>query len=80
MNGRFLIKMTRKRGRTVSRDSRAALADGKACFSEVVRTAKTEGPQQPTGQALVKLLQDSPLREIKMDRKRTWSRVRGVEL
>lgn len=35
---------------------------------------------EPSGQALVKLLQDSPLRDISIDRLRTRSRVRGVEL
>lgn len=33
-----------------------------------------------TGEALVKLLQDSPLRDINLDRARTRSRVRDVEL
>jgi prevent-host-death family protein len=82
---------------------RWALQDAKARFSEVVRKAKTEGPQritvhgreevvvvsveeyrraqgEPTGDALVKLLHESPLRNIRMDRKRTRSQVRGVEL
>lgn len=98
--------MTGNRGtgaRAPSRTGRWALQDAKARFSEVVRKAKTEGPQritvhgreevvvvsveeyrrikgQPTGQALVKLLQDSPLRDISMDRARTRSRVRAVEL
>ncbi|HVT44919.1 MAG TPA: type II toxin-antitoxin system prevent-host-death family antitoxin [Thermoanaerobaculia bacterium] len=76
---------------------------GCARFSEVVRRAKTEGPQritvhgreevvvvsveeyrrvkgQPTGRALVKMMQDSPLREVSIDRLRTRARVRGVEL
>jgi len=35
---------------------------------------------QRTGQALVKLLHDSPLRDIKMDRARTRSSVRDVDL
>jgi len=35
---------------------------------------------QPTGQALVNLLHDSPLRDIRMDRERTRSRVRDVKL
>ena len=77
-----------------------ALQDAKARFSEVVRKAKTEGPQritvhgreevivvsveeyrrvkgQPTGEALVKLLHDSPLRDINMDRTRTRGRVQA---
>lgn len=95
---------TRKtRTRAASRTGRWALQDAKARFSEVVRKAKTEGPQritvhgreevvvvsveeyrrvkgQPTGQALVELLQGSPLRDIRIERTRTRSRVRGVEL
>jgi prevent-host-death family protein len=85
------------------RIGRWALQDAKARFSEVVRKAKTEGPQQitvhgreevvvisveeyrrvkgqPTGEALVKLLHDSPLRDIKIEREGTRSRVRGIEL
>ena len=80
-----------------------ALQDAKARFSEVVRKAKSEGPQritvhgreevivisameyrrmkgQPRGQALVKLLQDSPLQDLKIGRTRTRSRVRPVKL
>ena len=90
--------MTRNR-----RSRKWALQDAKARFSEVVRRAKTEGPQritvhgreevvvvsvddyrrargEQTGLALVKLLQDSPLGEINMDRARTPGRVRDVEL
>jgi prevent-host-death family protein len=92
--------MTRSRG---SRAGKWALQDAKARFSEVVRKAKTEGPQritvhgreeavivsaeeyrrikgEPTGEALVKLLQDSPLGDINMDRTRTRGPVRDVEL
>ena len=95
------IRKTRTRGG--SRTSQWALQDAKARFSEVVRKAKTEGPQritvhgreevvvvsveeyrrakgQPTGEALVKLLHDSPLRDVRMDREGTRSPVRGVEL
>jgi prevent-host-death family protein len=98
--------MTRDRRegrRTASVAGKWALQDAKARFSEVVRKAKTEGPQritvhgreevvvvsveeyrrvkgQPTGQALVHLMRDSPLREISMDRAGTRSRVRSVEL
>jgi prevent-host-death family protein len=98
--------MTRNRGtsrRTTSQPGRWALQDAKARFSEVVRKAKTEGPQritvhgreevvvvsveeyrrvkgQPTGEALVKLLHDSPLREVKIERLRTRGSVRGVDL
>jgi prevent-host-death family protein len=35
---------------------------------------------QPTGEALVKLLHDSPLRSLKIERTRTRGRVRDVEL
>jgi prevent-host-death family protein len=102
----MLVSMTRTRGtrrRTESRTSQWALQDAKARFSEVVRKAKTEGPQritvhgreevvvvsveefrrvkgEPTGEALVKLLHDFPLRNISMDRDGTRSPVRGVEL
>lgn len=99
--------MTRKpRARTLAprNGSRKwALQDAKARFSEVVRRAKTEGPQritvhgreevvivsveeyrrakgQPTGEALVRLLHDSPLRTLKIERARTWAAVRDVEL
>lgn len=97
--------MTRTRGTGArpARSGRWALQDAKARFSEVVRKAKTEGPQritvhgreevvvvsveeyrrvngQPTGEALVKLLQESPLRDLKIGRTRTRGRVRPVEL
>jgi prevent-host-death family protein len=80
-----------------------ALQDAKARFSEVVRKARTEGPQritvhgreevvvvsveeyrrvkgERTGAALVKLLQDSPLRDVRIERTSTRSNVRGVGL
>lgn len=98
--------MTRtKRPRTpaASRAGRWKLQDAKARFSELVRKAKTEGPQritvhgreevvivsveefrrvkgEPTGRALVELLQDSPLRDINVERERSRTRVRHVEL
>ncbi|HEV7768012.1 MAG TPA: type II toxin-antitoxin system prevent-host-death family antitoxin [Thermoanaerobaculia bacterium] len=95
--------MTRIRGTRVSRKGQWALQDAKARFSEVVRKAKTEGPQritvhgreevvvvsvedyrrakgQRTGRDLVKLLHDSPLRDVSMERVRTRARVRGVDL
>lgn len=103
---RILVRMTRTRKtgtRAGSRSSRWALQDAKARFSEVVRKAKTEGPQritvhgreevvvvsveeyrrvkgEATGQALVDLLRDSPLRDVKIERERTRPRVRSVEL
>lgn len=92
--------MTRSRK---ARTGKWALQDAKARFSEVVRKAKTEGPQritvhgreevvivsveeyrrikgQPTGEALVKLMQTSPLGDIKIERLRTRGPVRDVEL
>ncbi|HET8796557.1 MAG TPA: type II toxin-antitoxin system prevent-host-death family antitoxin [Thermoanaerobaculia bacterium] len=93
---------TRKRTHS-SRPGRWSLQDAKARFSEVVRKAKTEGPQritvhgreevvvvsveeyrrvkgQRTGQALVQVLQNSPLLEITVDHEPTYGPVRGVEL
>ncbi|HEX6084501.1 MAG TPA: type II toxin-antitoxin system prevent-host-death family antitoxin [Thermoanaerobaculia bacterium] len=81
---------------------RWALQDAKARFSEVVRKAKTEGPQritvhgreevvvvaveeyrrlmgERTGAALVKLLRDSPLRDLELDREGVRSPVRKVK-
>jgi prevent-host-death family protein len=98
--------MTRVRGtrtRAPLRRGRWALQDAKARFSELVRKAKTEGPQritvhgreevvvvsvkeyrrakgQPTGQALVKVLQGSPPGDISIVRLRTRGHVRGVKL
>src|SRR6266508_3457759 len=98
--------MTRTRGtrsRATSRTGRWALQDAKARFSEVVRKAKSEGPQRITvhgreevvlisideyrrvkgdrsGAALVELLNDSPLGEIKIERPRTRIRVRRLKL
>lgn len=98
--------MTRTRRtptREGSRSGRWALQDAKARFSEVVRKAKTEGPQritvhgreevivvsveeyrrvkgEQTGQALVQVLQDSPLRDITIDHESTYAPVRGVDL
>ncbi len=80
-----------------------SLQDAKARFSEVVRKAKTEGPQQitvhgreevvvisveeyrrakgqPTGEVLVRMLQNSPLRDITIERVRTPARTRPVKL
>jgi prevent-host-death family protein len=91
------------RNRDVRRTAKWALQDAKARFSEVVRKAKSEGPQritvhgreevvvvsveeyrrvngQETGQALVDLLHDSPLRELHFDRSRGRGPVRSVEL
>lgn len=86
-----------------SRLGRWALQDAKARFSEVVRRAKTEGPQritvhgreevvivsveeyqhvkgQRTGKDLVKVLHDSPLRDLEIDHEPTYSPVRDVDL
>lgn len=93
--------MTRKR--TPVRTSYWALQDAKARLSEVVRKAKTEGPQRitihgreevvvvsvedyrrasgdKTGGDLVQLLQDSPLRDVRLERERTRSDIRSVDL
>ena len=98
--------MTRPRRTLPQASSRRglwALQDAKARFSEVVRKAKTEGPQritvhgreevivvsveeyrrvkgEQTGQALVQVLQDSPLRDITIDHEPTYAPVRGVDL
>ena len=87
----------------LARSSSWALQDAKARFSEVVRKAKTEGPQhvtvhgreevvivsveefrrareERTGQALIDLFQDSPLRDVDFDRRPERSPVRDVEL
>jgi prevent-host-death family protein len=89
--------------RNASRTGRWALQDAKARFSEVVRKAKSEGPQRITvhgreevvvvsveeyrrvkgersGEALVKLLQESPLRDVPLKRVRTRAPVRPVKL
>lgn len=105
-SGPILVIMTRTRrpGPSVPKShGKWALQDAKARFSEVVRRAKSEGPQritvhgreevvivsveeyrrakgQPTGEALVKLLHDSPLRNLKIERTRTRAAVRDVEL
>ncbi len=86
-----------------SRKGHWALQDAKARFSEVVRRAKTEGPQQITvhgreevvvisveeyrrakgqrsGEALVALLRESPLRDVRLERPKVRGAVRGVDL
>ncbi len=98
-----MTRNRKTRTHATSRTGQWALQDAKARFSEVVRKAKSEGPQritvhgreeviivsveeyrrvkgQPTGRALVKLLQESPLRNIIIKRARTRGRVRGVKL
>ena len=89
---------------SASHPGRTMGASGReSTLSEVVRKAKTEGPQritvhgreevvvvsvkefrrvkgQPTGEALLKLLHDSPLREVKIERLRARGSVRGVDL
>src|SRR5437762_2945725 len=98
--------MTRNRqtaARAATLPGRWALQDAKARFSEVVRKAKTEGPQQitvhgreevvvvsveeyrrikgrPTGEVLVKMMQESPLGDIEFERDRTPARTRRVKL
>jgi prevent-host-death family protein len=94
--------MTRRK-QPASRSGRWTLQDAKVRLGEVVRKAKTEGPQritvhgreevvvvsveeyrrlkgQPTGQLLVALLRDSPLRELKMESAGARGAVRVVEL
>ena len=93
--------MTRSRVRPKS--GQWALQDAKARFSEVVRKAKSEGPQritvhgreevvvvsveeyrrvkgERTGAALVEILQESPLGDLRIERVRTLAHVRNVEL
>jgi prevent-host-death family protein len=98
--------MTRNRqttARAATLPGRWALQDAKARFSEVVRKAKTEGPQQitvhgreevvvvsveeyrrikgqPTGEVLVKMMQESPLRDLEFEREGTRAPVRRVKL
>lgn len=98
--------MTRNRetaARAAEATGRWALQDAKARFSEVVRKAKTEGPQQitvhgreevvvvsveeyrrikgrPTGEVLVKVMQDPRLRDLKIEREGTRAPVRRVKL
>jgi len=82
---------------------RWTLQDAKARLSEVVRKAKSEGPQKitvhgreevvvisveeyrrekgrRTGAALIKLLQDSTLSDLKVERTSRRGRVRPVKL
>ncbi len=98
-----MTRIKRKRTPAAPRAGGWALQDAKARFSELVRKAKTEGPQrvtvhgreevvvvsvedyrrvkgERTGQALVNLLRESPLRGITIKRTRTRGRVRDVEL
>jgi prevent-host-death family protein len=94
--------MTRKQG-TAARAGLWALQDAKARFSEVVRKAKTDGPQritvhgreevvvvsveeyrrakgEPTGEVLVKAMQDPRVRGLRIEHVRFRSRVRDVKL
>ena len=82
---------------------RWALQDAKARFSEVVRKAKNEGPQQitvhgreevvvvsveeyrrvrgePTGEVLVKVMQDPRARGLRFEHEGTRAPVRRVKL
>jgi len=96
--------MTRKTAtRAAAPPGRWALQDAKARFSEVVRKAKTEGPQQitvhgreevvvvsveeyrrikgqPTGEVLVKMMQNSPLGDLEFEFEGTRAAVRPVKL
>jgi len=98
-----MTRIGRRRVSCVERSGHWALNEAKARLSELVRKAKSEGPQritvhgreavvvvaaeeyrrtrgQPSGQALVELLRDSPLRTLAIERTRTRARVRDVEL
>ncbi|HEX3577489.1 MAG TPA: type II toxin-antitoxin system prevent-host-death family antitoxin [Thermoanaerobaculia bacterium] len=91
------------RNRTAALPGHWALQDAKARFSEVVRKAKTEGPQritvhgseevvvvsveeyrrikgEPTGQVLIDLMQNSPLRDIEFEHPPTPAISRRVKL
>lgn len=93
----------RRKASAVGGSGRWALQDAKARFSELVRKAKTEGPQRVTvhgreevvvvsveeyrrvrgersGQVLVDLFGESPLRELSLDRTPTRGPVRDVKL
>jgi len=98
--------MTRKSfvaATSVSRPASWPLQDAKARFSELVRRARSEGPQhvtihgreevvvvaadeyrrlkgEPTGQALVDALRNSPYPEINLEPERFPMPVRDVEL
>jgi prevent-host-death family protein len=98
-------KLSRSR-RKVARSAHSGhwmLRDAKACFSELVRRAHSEGPQHVTvhgrqevvvisadefhrlkgdrsGQLLVELLRDSPLRNVTIEPARVRSPVRDVRL
>ncbi|HET8774184.1 MAG TPA: type II toxin-antitoxin system Phd/YefM family antitoxin [Thermoanaerobaculia bacterium] len=98
-----MTRIRARRGQARTQGRSWALQDAKARFSEVVRKAKTEGPQhitvhgreevivlsaeeyrrvndRRTGQALVELLQDSPLRDVEIEHEPTYAPVRGVDL
>jgi prevent-host-death family protein len=97
--------MTRNRtaARAAALPGHWALQDAKARFSEVVRKAKTEGPQkitvhgreevvvvsveeyrrvkgEPTGEVLVKVMQDPRVRGLRIERVSFRARVRDVKL
>lgn len=58
------------------RNGQWALQDAKARFSEESQRAQGE----PTGAALVELMQSSPLKNLTFDRAGTKANVRDVEL
>ena len=98
--------MTRNRqtaARTPAHSGQWALQDAKARFSEVVRKARTEGPQkitvhgreevvvisveeyqrakgEPTGEVLVKAMQDPRVRGLRIEHEGTRAPVRRVKL
>lgn len=94
--------MTKRQGAATDA-GRWALQDARARLSEVVRNAKTEGPQwitvrgreevvivsveeyrrmkgEPTGELLVKAMQDPRLRGLRIEHKSTRAVVRRVKL
>ncbi len=98
--------MTRNRqtaAHTATHSGQWALQDAKARFSEVVRKARTEGPQritvhgreevvvvsveeyrrakgEPTGEVLVKAMQDPRVRGLRIEHEGTRAPVRRVKL
>jgi prevent-host-death family protein len=98
-----MTKSRQSTRRAATLPGHCALQDAKARFSEVVRKAKSEGPQQitvrgreevvvvaveeyrrvkgePTGEVLVKMMQNSPLGNVEFDRVSTPARTRRVKL
>jgi prevent-host-death family protein len=98
-----MTRYRKARTKPESGSGKWSLHDAKARLSEVVRKAKSDGPQlitihgreevlvisveeyrrtkgQPTGLELVKVMQESPLRNIKIERTRMPIHARDFEL